>query len=130
MVNGSDVRNSKRGEWAEQWVRPRGWDLGGRDEDDVSVRRAIATCETISYSRSRSGVCHPGATNRRPPYRLRRRLLKHSPVSSPSPLMTSFTPVSAPSLVAPPVGPNGAPPSFPKKRKRGATRLSCAECRR
>lgn len=71
-----------------------------------------------------------GTTDKRPPYKLRRRLLKHSPVPSPSPLMTSFTPVSAPSLAAPPNGPNGEPPVFPKKRKRGATRLSCAECRR
>ncbi|KZT70758.1 hypothetical protein DAEQUDRAFT_667064 [Daedalea quercina L-15889] len=44
--------------------------------------------------------------------------------------MTSFNPAPASSLTAPPAGANGEVPVFPKKRKRGATRLSCAECRR
>ncbi|TFY55189.1 hypothetical protein EVJ58_g8404 [Rhodofomes roseus] len=43
--------------------------------------------------------------------------------------MTSFNPVPASSLVAAPSAANGEASGFPKKRKRGATRLSCAECR-
>ena len=38
--------------------RPRGWGLAGRDEEEAKVGRAIATCGTISCSRSRTtGVC-------------------------------------------------------------------------